>query len=203
MISARMGEPLDNTRTTRRGLLLLGASAGAGLALAACSPDPIPDHGISAKAGMTPIPTVTDPVAALNDVLDTVVHPLAFAYAALASVVDASLTGLTSAILAEHRAHATKLVATVTAQGGTPVAEKSKYAFSGTDPVPSTSKDALTLLQKLEDGAVKRFYLLAAGATMPELVQLAAAIMAADSQHSAALLDRLGQPPVPDVFVSA
>jgi hypothetical protein len=193
----------DLTRTTRRGFLALGTAAGAGLALTACSPDPIPDHGISAKVGQTPIPSVADPIAALNDVLDKVVNLTAFAYQSLAPVVDPSLQGLVTSIRSEHVAQGARLAAAITALGGTPVATRPTYQFAGSNPVPTASADAVKLLQTLEDAAVKKFYLLAAGFAKADLVQLSAGCMAADAQHSSALLDRLGLSPLPDAFVSA
>jgi rubrerythrin len=99
-----------------------------------------------------------------------------------------------------HKAHADALAKAVQKLGGKPVAPLKDYAFPK-DKLKSQN-DVLAFAASLEKGAVSAYLGAVPILADRDLAKAAASILGDEAMHWAVLRQALGQPPVPDAFVS-
>ena len=99
-----------------------------------------------------------------------------------------------------HKAHADALAKAVQKLGGKPVAPMKEYAFPK-DKLKSQN-DVLVFAASLEKGAVSAYLGAVPILTDRDLAKAAASILGDEAMHWAVLRQALGQPPVPEAFMS-
>jgi rubrerythrin len=100
----------------------------------------------------------------------------------------------------QHKQHADILAKTISKLGGKPVSAKDKYTFP-TDTL-KTQADVLRFAAGLEKGAVSAYLGAVPLFGNRDLAKAAASILGDEAMHWAVLRNALGEPPVPDAFVS-
>ena len=101
-----------------------------------------------------------------------------------------------------HKAHADLLASTVKKLGGTPVAAKPAAAYRFPTDKLKSQNDVLQLAADLEKGAVSAYLGAIPLFHSRDLAKAAGSILGDEAMHWAILRQALGQPPVPDAFVS-
>jgi len=99
-----------------------------------------------------------------------------------------------------HKAHAEVLAKTIAQLGGSPVAQKPKYAFP-TETLKSQA-DVLRFAAGLEKGAVSAYLGAVPLFANRDLSKAAASILGDEAMHWAVLRHALGENPVPVAFVA-
>jgi rubrerythrin len=100
----------------------------------------------------------------------------------------------------QHKQHADILGKTISKLGGKPVSAKDKYTFP-TETL-KTQADVLRFAAALEKGAVSAYLGAVPLFGNRDLAKAAASILGDEAMHWAVLRNALGEPPVPDAFVS-
>lgn len=186
---------LRDPLSRRRFFHMAGASAGAGGAaalLGACG------NGTTTPAVVTgPDESDQADVEILNGVLDLELQAVE-AYKAAAGRMRGSVLEIGKLFLAHEQEHADALSAAIKDAGGRANRPKSSYEF----PRMRTQQDALRLAVELEDTAIAAYIDALPKFSQGELRAMASAIITAEAEHAAVLLDALGMNPAPDAFVT-
>jgi rubrerythrin len=192
-IDGFLRDPQSRRRFFQRSGVMVGATGGSTMFLAACGND-----------GTTTPNVVTGPdesdqadVEILNGALDLELMAVA-AYKAGAARLRGSVLDIGKLFLEQEQEHADGLAAAIKDAGGTPNRAKSSYDF----PELRTQTDVLRFAVDLENTAIAAYIDALPKLTQGDLRATAAGIITNEAEHVAVLLDTLGQNPVPAAFVT-
>jgi rubrerythrin len=184
---------LRDPLSRRRFFHMSGVSVGAGSAvfLAACG-----------NGSKTPVATGPDEsdqadVEILNGALDLELLAVA-AYKEAAGLMKGDILQVGKTFLAQEQEHADGLSAAIKDAGGTPNRPKASYDF----PELRSQTGALRFAVDLENTAIAAYIDALPKFSQSDLRATAAAIVTAEAEHLAVLLDALGMDPVPAAFVT-
>ena len=186
---------LRDPLSRRRFFHMAGVSAGAGgtaALLAACG-----DSTTTPAVVTGPDESDQADVEILNGVLDLELMAVA-AYKAAAGRMRGSVLEIGKLFLAQEQEHADALSAAIEDAGGRPNGPKSTYDF----PRLRTQEDALRFAVDIENTAIAAYIDALPKFSRRALRATAAAIIAAEAEHAAVLLDALGSDPMPQAFVT-
>jgi rubrerythrin len=186
VVSGLAGDPLS-----RRGLLRALSASGAALALAACGDRPDRD------AAGRPVPGPADDVDLLNAALE-LEHLAVAAYGEGARVARGEVGRLVREYRDFEREHADELRKLIGDLGGTPRKARPDYDFR----TLRSGRDVLRFAAELEATAVTSYIAALPRLSQPELRGVAGAILTVEAEQLAVLRDGLGQPAVPEAFVT-
>jgi len=193
-LDAFLHDPLSRRRFFRTaGVSVAGSSA---VFLVACGNS---GNGASAGGGTggdTKSGQASD-VDLLNAALD-LEHMAVAAYTAGAKLLKGDALQVGKLFLMHEQEHAAGLEQAIKQMGGKPNAPKTAYDF----PRLSSQTDVLHFANDLEHTAVRAYVDALPRLREPALRATAAAIAANEAEHIAALLNALGEEPVPDAFVT-
>jgi rubrerythrin len=169
----------------------VSVTAGSAVLLAACG-----------NGSKTPVATGPDEsdqadVEILNGVLDLELLAVA-AYKEAAGLLKGDILQVGKTFLAQEQEHADGLSAAIKDAGGTPNRAKSSYDF----PELRSQRGALRFAVDLENTAIAAYIDALPKFSQGDLRATAAAIVTAEAEHVAVLLDALGMDPVPAAFVT-
>lgn len=154
-----------------------------------------------ALIGSASAQTANNDVAILNSALGAEQQAIAaYQLGAESGLLQKPVLALAVQFQGHHKQHADALAKAVQKLGGKPVAPLKDYAF----PKDKLKKEAdvLSFAASLEKGAVSAYLGAVPILTDRELAKAAASILGDEAMHWAVLRQALGQPPVPDAFVS-
>lgn len=122
------------------------------------------------------------------------------AYTAGAALLKGDVLAAGEEFLAQEQEHADGLVTAINDLGGTPVEPKAddEYGF----PKLSSQEDVLNFATELENTAIAAYVDAIPKLSVPELRVTAAQIVTNEAEHVSVLLGALGEPQVPDAFVT-
>jgi rubrerythrin len=192
-----MDKWLRDPHSRRRFFAISGVSLGAGGAvfLGACGDD---EESGSSSSSSSESEGSAD-VDILNSALELEYTAIA-AYTAGAKLLKGDVLAAGEEFLAQEQEHADGLVTAIGDLGGTPVEPKmdDEYDF----PKLSSQEDVLNFANELENTAIAAYVDAIPKLTEPELRVTAAQIVTNEAEHVSVLLGALGQPQVPDAFVT-
>lgn len=185
----------DTDRLSRRRLLGASGAAGAGALVAGCGLIPTtrpPLTKISVAVISTDLPVL--------DELLGIEYRLAYAYTASlpALVGDKYGTRLARWFLHHELAHITALSTLLRSGHAKPSTAPGTYSLGRT----RTPDQVLTMLRRLEDGAVAAYERAIPNLSHGKLRAIAASIMANEGQHISLLRRSEGLPPVPSAVLT-
>lgn len=178
------------------GVTTAGASA---VFLAACGGDDDDDR--AGGAGSTATGAGVSDVAILNSALD-LEHTAVAAYTAGAALLEGELLELGRRLLEHEREHAGALAQAIRDLGGAPNEPKGREEYAQLFGDLRDEEDVLRFAVDLENTAVAAYIDALPKLSSGELRQTAAAIASSEAEHISLLLGALGEPQVPDGFVT-
>jgi rubrerythrin len=174
------------------GLTRRGALAGAAAAtLASCGGDdgPVRRGGPGSGVGL------------LNSVL-ALEHATVAAYDALADLLAGGARAQALEIAGQEREHVRRLARLVRDAGGTPVAGRPAREYEPSFPRLESPRDALLFAQDLEERLVRAHLDALSKLPAGPLRRAAGALATSEAEHLTAVSGLLGEPPLPDAFVT-
>jgi rubrerythrin len=173
----------------------LGAAGGA-VFLGACGDD---DETTSSSMSSSSSSDGSADADILNSALELEYTAIA-AYTAGAKLLKGDVLAAGEEFLAQEQEHADGLVTAITDLGGMPVEPKmdDEYDF----PKLTSQEDVLNFATELENAAIAAYVDAIPKLTEPELRVTAAQIVTNEAEHVSVLLGALGEPQVPDAFVT-
>jgi rubrerythrin len=159
--------------------------------------------GNEALAVQTAAKEGTSDVSILNTALGAEQEAVAaYQVGAESGLLQKPVLDLAVTFQSQHKAHADLLASTVKKLGGTPVVAKKPADYHFPVEKLKTQADVLGFAASLEKGAVSAYLGAIPLFKNRELAKAAGSILGDEAMHWAILRQALGQPPVPDAFVS-
>lgn len=182
----------------RRFFAVSGVSLGVGGAvfLGACGDDEDEDGETTASDDASGSEADVD---ILNSALELEYTAVA-AYTAGAGLLEGEVLAAGEEFLAQEQEHADGLVTAINDLGGTPVEPRAddEYGF----PKLRSQEEVLMFANDLENTAIAAYVDAIPKLSVPELRVTAAQIVTNEAEHVSVLLGALGEPQVPDAFVT-
>ena len=190
---------MSGMRNRRDFLRVAGATTAGGSAalLAACGDD---DGGQGGGRGTNTESDRSD-AAVLNAALD-LEHLAVAAYTAGAGLLRGEARELGRQLLAHEREHVAGLTRAISNLGGTPSEAKPAEGYAPMLAGLRDQEDVLRFALDLSNTAVAAYIAALPRLASPSLRQTAVAIMSSEAQHISVLLGLLGEPQVPEAFVT-
>jgi len=173
----------------------LGTAAGTTVLLSACggsSKDSSPDRG-GPDGGASP-----DDVRILNSALD-MENVAASTYRAVAGELRGSAQAIAKLFAEQEQEHADGLAQAIRDLGGVPSERRSQGALTVRG---STRRQVLDQTVRLENRAIAAYLDALPKLSSPDLRGTTAAILTSEAEHLSVLLGELGEPAVPQAFVT-
>ncbi|HEY6980125.1 ferritin-like domain-containing protein [Reyranella sp.] len=154
-----------------------------------------------AMIGSAAAQTANNDVAILNSALGAEQQAIAaYQLGAESGLLQKPVLALAVQFQGHHKQHADALAKAVQKLGGKPATPLKDYGFPKEK--LKTQADVLNFAATLEKGAVSAYLGAVPILTDRELAKAAASILGDEAMHWAVLRQALGQPPVPEAFVS-
>ncbi len=139
----------------------------------------------------------------LNGALELELEAVA-AYTQGAELLSGEALDFGKQFAAQEQEHADALEVVIEDLGGTPAGAKSaeEYATELSFDELKSADDVLELAVEIENEAIAAYNKAVAALSQPDLRRTVYAIVANEAQHLSVLYAELGEPPVPDAFVT-
>ena len=187
----------DAVKPARRGFL----SGFGKITLSATAVALLAGHDRLALVGTASAQAANNDVTILNSALGAEQQAIAaYQLGAESGLLQKPVLDLAVQFQGHHKQHADALAKAVQKLGGKPVTPPASYSFPK-DKLKSQN-DVLAFAAALEKGAVSAYLGAVPILTDRELAKAAASILGDEAMHWAVLRQALGQPPVPDAFMS-
>jgi rubrerythrin len=190
---------MANERSRREILVASAALAGGASAalIASCG------GGNSKTPSTETVSTIQmqDDAAILNTLLDLESSAIV-AYGLIAQRVSGRNAALARKLRGHEQAHAAALRRAIPRLGQTPAAPKTAAEYEATFPPLRDERTALSFAVDVEDTAIGAYADAIAKVVTDNVRRLLATIIAAESEHAAVVLGRLGRPQAPAAFVT-